>query len=98
MKKLITLIVAVPLIVAVLMIPSMLTACGENPVDNPATDDEAPVKESFFVTVYTDSYYYIVYCKDTRVMYSISDGAYNRGTPTLLVNPDGSPMIYHGDE
>lgn len=94
MRKLIALIVAVPLIVTVLMIPSMLTACGENP----AADDETPVKESFFVTVYTDSYYYIVYCKDTRVMYSISDGAYNRGTPTLLVNPDGSPMIYRGDK
>lgn len=98
MRKLIALIVAVPLIAAVIMIPSMLTACSENPAENSAADDEAPVKESFFVTVYTDSYYYIVYCKDTRVMYSISDGPYNRGTPTLLVNPDGSPMIYHGDK
>lgn len=88
----------IALIAAVLMIASMLVACGENPGENPAADDEAPVKESFFVTVYTDSCYYIVYCKDTRVMYSISDGIYNRGTLTLLVNPDGSPMIYHGDK
>lgn len=88
MKKLIA------LITALLMIVSVLTACSENP----AADDETPVKESFFVTVYTDSHNYIVYCKDTRVMYSISDGVYNRGTLTLLVNPDGSPMIYHGND
>ena len=88
MKKLIA------LVAAVLMIVSVLTACGENP----AADDEAPVRESFFVTIRNDSNYRIVYCRDTRVMYSISSNYYNVGTLTLLVNPDGSPMIYHGDK
>lgn len=38
--------------------------------------------------------YNIVYHKQTKVMYVVSDVAYNRGNFTLLVNPDGTPMIY----
>ena len=50
---------------------------------------------SMFVTVEEVNYWYkVVYHKDTKVMYVISAGAYNHGTFTLLVNPDGSPMIY----
>lgn len=86
MKKMIA------LFTALLMIACMLTACG----DHPAADDEAP-KESIFEMIEGKagwSLYAVCYCKDTKVMYSISEG----GTMTLLVNPDGSPMIYTGDE
>ena len=38
--------------------------------------------------------YNIVYHKQIKVMYVVSDVAYNRGNFTLLVNPDGTPMIY----
>ena len=38
--------------------------------------------------------YQIVYHKDTKVMYAISDGAYNRGTFTVMLNADGTPMVY----
>ena len=41
-----------------------------------------------------DYCYDVVYHKDTKVMYAISRGTYNRGIFTLLVNPDGSPMTY----
>lgn len=88
MKKLIA------LIAALLMIVSVLTACGENP----GADDEAPVKEPVFVTIEEHWYYSLLYCKETGVMYWMSQGSKNVGTLTLLVNPDGSPMIYHGDE
>lgn len=47
-----------------------------------------------FVSVYYGMYYYVVYEKDTKVMYAVSDGAKNRGTFTLLVNADGTPMIW----
>lgn len=36
----------------------------------------------------------IVYHKDTKVMYAVSSGGYNSGNFTLLVNPDGSPMLW----
>ena len=51
---------------------------------------------SMFVCVECGPYYNIVYHKDTKVMYAISDGQYNRGTYTLLVNADGTPMIWEG--
>lgn len=38
--------------------------------------------------------YEIVYDKDTKVMYAVSFGIYNRGTFTLLVNEDGTPLLY----
>jgi hypothetical protein len=38
----------------------------------------------------------IVYHKDTKVMYAVSIGHYNSGNFTLLVNADGTPMIYEG--
>lgn len=49
---------------------------------------------SMFVCVDCGYYYNIVYHKDTKVMYAISDGKYNRGIVTLLVNADGTPMIW----
>lgn len=41
--------------------------------------------------------YRIVYHRDTKVMYAISCGGYNAGNFTLLVNPDGSPMLWKGN-
>ena len=38
--------------------------------------------------------YCIIYDKDTKVMYSVSNGAYNRGTLTPLVDADGKPLLY----
>ncbi len=41
--------------------------------------------------------YKIVYHKQTKVMYVVSDEYYNRGNFTLLVNSDGTPMIYEAE-
>lgn len=35
---------------------------------------------------------------NTKVMYAISDGAHNYGNFTLLVNADGTPMLYEGGD
>ena len=54
-------------------------------------------KSSSFVIV-EDAYgYYIVYHRDTKVMYVVSGGSYNRGTFTAMLNPDGTPMIWEGE-
>ena len=39
----------------------------------------------------------IVYHKETKVMYAVSQGGYNCGTFTVLLNPDGTPMIWEGE-
>ncbi len=49
---------------------------------------------SMFVIIEQNINYYVVYHKETKVMYTISHGGYNAGNFTLLVNADGSPMTY----
>ena len=62
--------------------------------------DEKPQKPvSMFIIVEgsgMDSYR-IVYHRDTKVMYAISCGGYNCGNFTVLLNPDGSPMLWKGN-
>lgn len=58
-------------------------------------DEERP---SMFVVIEITASWRIVYQKDTKVMYAVSDGSYNYGNFTLLVNPDGTPMLWEGEE
>ena len=60
--------------------------------------NETQESVSMFVEVEQTTSWKIVYHKDTKVMYAISNGSYNRGTFTLLVNADGTPMIYEGGD
>lgn len=46
------------------------------------------------VYVEETSAYCIVYDKYTKVMYAVSNGGYNCGDFTLLVNADGTPLLY----
>lgn len=55
------------------------------------------MKESLFVTLQTTNIWHVVYCTKTKVMYVVSNGSGNAGNFTLLVNPDGSPMLYEGE-
>ncbi len=41
--------------------------------------------------------YDIVYHKDTKVMYAVSRGCNNVGNFTLLVNSDGTQMLYEAE-
>ena len=52
---------------------------------------------SSFVVVEDGASYYIVYHKDTKVMYALSAGGNNCGSFCLLVNSDGTPMIWEGE-
>lgn len=61
------------------------------------SNDESNTGEtSMFTFVETGAYWYVVYHNETKVMYTISKSSYNCGNFTLLVNADGSPMIYGG--
>ena len=79
-------------LVAVLMIVS-LCACVTNPTESNVVED----KPSMFVMVESGLYWDIYYHRDTKVMYAVSMSSYNRGNFTILVNPDGSPMLYEGE-
>ena len=66
----------------------MLTGCG-------ATVDKALAPESSrFIEVESTSNWLIVADKETGVMYAVSNGGYNMGTFTLLVDENGKPLIW----
>lgn len=65
-------------------------------------DDSQPrelesVDGSSFLMVEDGVNYDIVYHKETKVMYIVSGGQYNRGNFTVMVNADGTPVIYKED-
>lgn len=68
-----------------------LFGCEEYPEREPKD-----TTESMFVIVEGGGIksYVICYHKETKVMYAVSNGTYNGGTFTVMVNPDGTPMIW----
>ncbi len=80
-------------IIAILCVCLLLTGCSEG-------ESSEVVKEpNMFVYIQKAglSYDYdVVYHKDTKVMYVVSHAHYNSGNFTVLVNADGSPMLYEG--
>ena len=74
-----------------------LSSCGTAKVEmaNQALEQEAE-PSSMFIQVENASSLAVVYHRDTKVMYAVSTGVYNYGTFTLLVNPDGTPMLWEG--
>ena len=88
MKK----IISIFLIIIILML--VLQACCNYDNSSVAASDH-PMFNMINYKAMDD--FYIVYHKDTKVMYAVSNGASNRGTFTLLVNPDGTPMLYEED-
>lgn len=55
---------------------------------------ESQQGSSMFVQIEKTNFWEVVYHRETKVMYTVSIGMYNSGNFTLLVNPDGTPMIY----
>lgn len=69
-----------------------LSACAAATVGE--SDDSVEIKEPMFRRVESKGCYEIVYCTKTKVMYAVSYGIKNCGNFTLLVNADGTPMLY----
>ena len=73
-----------------IVIFSILIGCGASVEQK----EDAKTKVSMFVIIEETGIYYVVYHKDTKVMYTVSHGGYNSGNFTLLVNQDGTPLLY----
>lgn len=87
MKKIITTLVLIACV--------GMTSCNRSEVVKHENIDS---NVSMFVEVERSVSWRIVYHRDTKVMYAVSNGYYNYGTFTLLVDENGSPMIYEGNE
>ena len=78
-------------IICLILIWFGLTACSNSTVNAYKN------YKNMFTRVYSDTDFYVVYDNETKVMYAVSDGHYNYGNLTLLVNPDGTPKLYDGE-
>lgn len=74
------------ILISCFMLLSSCSRTGATPIDFGDT----------FVVVEPTINWHVVYCNKTKVMYAISRGYDNKGDFTLLVNPDGTPMIWEG--
>ena len=66
-----------------------MTACGGIEVK------EEEKEEGRFVRIEKNGYFITVYDKNTKVQYAVSDGYYNMGTVTVLVDAEGKPLLYN---
>lgn len=87
----------VAVVVYILALVIAMTACAYSDVEKAYDEDSDEQIVSMFVEVETNLYFRVFYHRDTKVMYAVSDSSYNRGNFTVLVNPDGSPMLYEGE-
>lgn len=71
----------------------MLTGCAKV-----ETASSEPANVSMFKQIETTGTWIIVYHRKTKVIYAVSYYGAGSGVFTLLVNPDGTPMLYEGTE
>ena len=67
-----------------------MTACGSLDVEV-----KEPIEQSRFVQIDKNGWFIIVYDRTTKVQYAVSDGYYNMGTITCLVDAEGKPLLYN---
>ena len=95
MRKTIKRIVAsLAVFLVIISIVVMFAGCTSTRAEAKEVDDVDD--GNTFILVDADHYCWIVYHKDTKVMYAVSRSGYNAGTYTVLVNADGTPMIWEG--
>ena len=80
------------IIFVVLALCLSLCACGGPPVQVESSVSSA----SMFVEVENNTFWRVVYHRETKVMYVTSQGTRNYGNFTVLLNPDGTPQVWKG--
>ena len=85
-SKFIATIIAIALVVVVLF----FVGCDD-------TNNSVKADDDVFVMVSKNFSYAVVYDRETKVMYAISDASYDQGNFTMLVNADGTPKLYKGE-
>lgn len=78
------------------MFGCVATGCDYKDVENveEAEKSDSVDSSSMFVCIEETGSWAVVYHKETKVMYAVSEGSYNHGTFTMLVNADGTPMVW----
>ena len=86
------------LLICVILLALSLCSCGSQMLTEEDISKDNTSNLSMFIQVEDGNGYKIVYHRDTKVMYAISDGAYDYGTFTVMLNADGTPMLWGDTE
>ena len=71
------------------MVLTMVTGCAK-PVEGVSDANSV----SMFVEIERAGNWIVVYHRETKVMYAVSNDRYNYGSFTLLVDENGNPLLY----
>ena len=80
-----------------IVISTLFVGCSDGKYDQVAISKEE-LSNRMFIELSDEKSGSVVVDKETKVMYWKSEGSYNCGVLTLLVNPDGTPRIWKGAE
>lgn len=98
MKKLISIICALLILLTLLLLITQLTACGATAVER-----EEISSTSMFVVVEEAYDWTVVYHRQTKVMYVYSTPRYGHGEArcnssfTVMLDEDGMPLLWRGE-
>lgn len=84
------------MVLVTLMLSVTLMGCGTNRAEISESAQNEDIA-SRFVIIEESSIWNVVADQETKVMYTVSKGMYNRGTFTMLVNSNGTPLLYEGE-
>lgn len=82
-------------LIVMLMLAVTLAGCGSSSESDVRDGEKSDQKR--FVSVETEWSYFIMVDRETRVMYVVSNGMYNHGTFTVMVDENGKPLTWDGD-
>lgn len=85
------------LIFSVTVLSSALVGCDGISETDKIYDTVADDLKSMFVEIERTNDWKIVYDKETKVMYVVSYGGYDRGKFTLLTDENGNPKLWDGE-
>lgn len=75
-------------LIAALLAVGMLAGCGKS--------EESENKRFKQLEGGAFNNFYIAYDMETGVEYAVSNGLYNKGNLTVLIDAEGKPLIYEG--
>lgn len=82
---------------AIVLLATVLFGCGsERTIQNEAKKEQNSYN-TYFIRISSEYGGDIIYDSRTGVQYWRSDGSYNHGSLTVLLDADGKPLIYKGE-
>lgn len=81
-------------VVLLILLSLLMVGCGEEVYRGEKNTDT----KSMFVEVENTIRISVYYHRDTKVMYAVSKYGSGSGDIELLVNPDGTPMLWESED